>query len=151
MGSIIYKNTPILKKSTQNLGTKTDIALFQSPSAWECDEKIIEKTFERNLEILLEKNLIDENNYDNIIQILDHIGKLKPISSFDLHYSNLCIIIVAEIIHFVSYKEKLYLSSLILYLILETEANERFFIRTEYHELINEIKTVFDNISSHDS
>jgi len=36
MGSIIYKNTPILEKSSQNLGTKTNIALFQSPSAWEC-------------------------------------------------------------------------------------------------------------------
>jgi len=140
MGSIIYKNTPILKKSTQNLGTKTNIALFQSPSAWECDEEIIEKTFERNLGILLEKNLIDENNYDNIIQILDHIGKMKQISSFDLYFSNLWFIIVAEILHFVSYKEKLYLSSLIQYLILETESNKRFFIQTEHHELINEIK-----------
>jgi len=36
--------------------------LFQSPSAWECDEDIIKKTFDRNLEILLENNLIDENN-----------------------------------------------------------------------------------------
>ena len=94
--------------------------------------------------------MIDENNYDNIIKILDHIGKMKPISSFDLHFSNLCFIIVAEILLFVSYKEKLYLSSLIPYLILETESNERFFIETEHNELIIEIKTVFNNISSHE-
>ena len=73
MGSINFKNTPILNKSTPNHETETNIALLLNPSTWECDEEMIEKTFDRNLEILLEKNLIDENNYDNIIQILDHI------------------------------------------------------------------------------
>ena len=75
---------------------------------------------------------------------------MKPISTFDLHLCNMCFVVVAEILHFVSYKEKLYLSYLIQYLFLETESNERLFIETEHHELINEIKNVFANISSYE-